>query len=111
MKTFNYIAVHCDYCWMVLYDYVFSIHIRVEETISVTAGRDGGLQGLELHGIIKLKINDEKMARAIINVVNNDKKGIQMQVNIQHQMQTLLFRAFLKFWEWGHLRKIVVKKP
>ena len=46
----------------------------------MTAGRDGGLQSLELHGIVKLKINDEKMARAVLNVINNDKKGIQMQV-------------------------------
>lgn len=49
----------------------------------MTAGRDGGLQSLELHGIIKLKINDEKMARAILNVINNDKKGIQMQVQTE----------------------------
>lgn len=49
----------------------------------MTAGRDGGLQSLELHGIAKLKINDEKMARAILNVVNNDKKGIQMQVRTE----------------------------
>jgi hypothetical protein len=58
----------------------FRIHVRIEENISVTAGRDGGLQSLELHGIIKLKINDEKMARAILNIANNDKKGVQMQV-------------------------------
>ncbi|XP_053409072.1 coatomer subunit delta-like isoform X2 [Mercenaria mercenaria] len=57
------------------------IHIRIEEDISVTAGRDGGLQSLELHGIVKLKINDEKMARALITVVNEDKKGIQMQTH------------------------------
>ncbi|KAH3701457.1 hypothetical protein DPMN_076445 [Dreissena polymorpha] len=57
------------------------IHIRVEETITVTAGRDGGLQSLELHGIVKLKINDEKMARAVVHIVNNDKKGLQMQTH------------------------------
>ncbi|XP_060572512.1 coatomer subunit delta-like [Ruditapes philippinarum] len=57
------------------------IHVRIEENISVTAGRDGGLQSLELHGIIKLKINDEKMARAILNIANNDKKGVQMQTH------------------------------
>lgn len=57
------------------------IHVRIEENIAVTAGRDGGLQSLELHGIVKLKINDEKMGRAILTVVNNDKKGIQMQTH------------------------------
>lgn len=55
------------------------IHFYIEETISVTAGRDGGLQSLELHGIIKLKVNDEKQARCVVHVINNDKKGIQMQ--------------------------------
>lgn len=57
----------------------------------MTAGRDGGLQSLELHGIVKLKINDDKMARAILNVVNNDKKGIQMQVRTGPFKHNLIF--------------------
>ncbi|XP_052803336.1 coatomer subunit delta-like [Mya arenaria] len=64
------------------------VHIRVEESINVTAGRDGGLQALELHGIIKLKVNDEKLARSVLHVINNDKKGISLQThpNIDKKM-------------------------
>ena len=66
-----------DICFLFLFN---RVHIRVEENISVTAGRDGGLQSLELHGIVKLKINDEKMARVVLTAMNNDKKGVQIQV-------------------------------
>jgi len=57
------------------------VHIRTEETISVTAGRDGGLQSLELHGIIKLKVNDDKMGRIVMSVRNDDTKGAQLQTH------------------------------
>ena len=57
-----------------------SVHVAVEEKISVTAGRDGGLQGLELHGMIKLSINDSKTGRVVLGIANNDKKGAQLQV-------------------------------
>ncbi|XP_064595608.1 coatomer subunit delta-like [Liolophura sinensis] len=58
-----------------------SIHIRVEEKISVSAGRDGGLQNLEVHGLITLKISEDKMARVRIGLSNNDTKGIQLQTH------------------------------
>ena len=48
----------------------------------MTAGRDGGLQGLELHGMVKLSINDAKSGRVALAIANNDKKGAQMQVSI-----------------------------
>ena len=61
--------------------YFSSVHVAVEEKISVTAGRDGGLQGLELHGMVKLSINDAKSGRVALAIANNDKKGAQMQVS------------------------------
>ncbi|WAR04770.1 COPD-like protein, partial [Mya arenaria] len=43
-------------------------------------GRDGGLQALELHGIIKLKVNDEKLARSVLHTHPNiDKKMFASQ--------------------------------
>ena len=48
----------------------------------MSAGRDGGLQSLELHGIIKLKVNDEKLARIVLSILNEDKKGAQLQVSV-----------------------------
>lgn len=57
-----------------------SVHLRVEEKISLTCGRDGGLQNMEVLGMITLKVTDEKNGRISILVNNNDKKGAQLQV-------------------------------
>ena len=59
---------------------VCSIHVIVEEKIVLTAGRDGGLENMEVLGMVKLKIADDKYTRVRINVINNDTKGIQIQV-------------------------------
>ncbi|KAK3082782.1 hypothetical protein FSP39_005187 [Pinctada imbricata] len=57
------------------------IHIAVEEKISLTANRDGGLQNMEIHGLVKVKINDEQYGKVKVNIINNDKKGIQLQTH------------------------------
>ncbi|ESO83359.1 hypothetical protein LOTGIDRAFT_236678 [Lottia gigantea] len=57
------------------------VHITVEEKISVTAGRDGGLQNLEVHGIVQLKINDDKFGRIKLAVQNNDGRNVQIQTH------------------------------
>ncbi|XP_050415443.1 coatomer subunit delta isoform X1 [Patella vulgata] len=58
-----------------------AVHLSIEEKISLSAGRDGGLNNLEVHGIIQLKINDEKFGRIQIGVLNKDKKGVQLQTH------------------------------
>ncbi|XP_005107188.1 coatomer subunit delta [Aplysia californica] len=58
-----------------------AVHLVVEEKISLTAGRDGGLQNLEVHGILRLRINEEKAGLIQIAVNNNDDKGIQLQTH------------------------------
>lgn len=57
------------------------VHIAVEEKITLTAGRDGGLQNMEVLGIVKLKVNDEKYGRVVMGIANNDKKGMQFQTH------------------------------
>lgn len=54
--------------------------MKIEEKISLTCGRDGGLQNMELHGMIMLHISDEKFARIRLHVENEDKRGVQLQV-------------------------------
>lgn len=62
--------------------YVFlSVHMRVEEKISLTCGRDGGLQNMELLGMITLRVTDDKVGRIRLMVNNYDKKGVQLQVS------------------------------
>uniref|UniRef100_A0A671M5P1 Coatomer subunit delta n=1 Tax=Sinocyclocheilus anshuiensis TaxID=1608454 RepID=A0A671M5P1_9TELE len=58
-----------------------SVHLRVEEKISLTCGRDGGLQNMEVLGMITLKVTDEKNGRISILINNNDKKGAQLQTH------------------------------
>ncbi|KAL7981658.1 hypothetical protein Chor_005746 [Crotalus horridus] len=58
-----------------------SVHMKIEEKISLTCGRDGGLQNMELHGMIMLRILDEKFARICIHIENEDKKGVQLQTH------------------------------
>ncbi|CAG5119399.1 unnamed protein product, partial [Candidula unifasciata] len=57
------------------------VHLVVEEKISLTAGRDGGLQNMEVHGMLRLRVNDEKAGRVKVHVTNNDTKGIQLQTH------------------------------
>lgn len=56
--------------------------LKQEEKLSLTIGRDGGLQNLEVHGLISLKITDENYGRIKVLTANNDKKGIQLQVMV-----------------------------
>ena len=58
------------------------MHLHCEEKITVTAGRDGGLHSMEVHGLLTLKITDDKHARVKINISNNDTKGAQLQVGV-----------------------------
>ena len=58
-----------------------SVHIRLEEKITLVGNRDGGLQNLEVHGLVTLKITDEKLGRIKLAIDNTDDKGIQLQVN------------------------------
>jgi len=53
----------------------------MEEKMTLTAGREGGLQNLEVHGIVTLKISNDKFGRIKVAVHNGDTKGIQLQVS------------------------------
>ncbi|XP_077962436.1 coatomer subunit delta isoform X1 [Gasterosteus aculeatus] len=60
---------------------VESVHLRVEEKISLTCGRDGGLQNMEVLGMITLRVTDDKHGRIRLIVNNNDNKGLQLQTH------------------------------
>jgi len=58
-----------------------SIHIKIEEKVMLTAGRHGGLQNMEVRGIVLLRITDPNMSKITIPYTNNDSKGFQMQTH------------------------------
>ena len=71
--------------------YVFiSVHLRVEEKISLTCGRDGGLQNMEVLGMITLRVSDDKSGRIRLMIINNDNKGLQLQVLVQCWLKLLV---------------------
>ncbi|KAL6463794.1 hypothetical protein MHYP_G00281850 [Metynnis hypsauchen] len=58
-----------------------SVHLRVEEKITLICGRDGGLQNMEILGMITLRVSDEKNGRIRLLINNNDKRGVQLQTH------------------------------
>lgn len=67
--------------------FIFSIHLKQEEKLVVVVGRDGGVQTLELHGLVTLRITEEKLGKIKVSLENKDNRGIQLQV--------LIFVAFI----------------
>lgn len=64
--------------------FLSSVHLRVEEKISLTSGRDGGLQNMEVLGMVTLRVTDDKNGRIRLIINNNDNKGLQLQVHTTH---------------------------
>ena len=58
-----------------------SVHLRIEDKLTVRLGRDGGLQSFELSGLLTLRIADEKYGKIKIHLDNNDQRGIQLQTH------------------------------
>lgn len=68
-------------CCLIFHPYYSSIHLRVEDKLTVRIGRDGGLQTFELSGLLTLRVADEKFGRIKIYLENNDQRGIQLQTH------------------------------
>lgn len=58
-----------------------SIHLRMEDKLTVRLGRDGGLQAFELSGLLTLRISDENFGRIKVQLDNRDSRGIQLQTH------------------------------
>ncbi|XP_065343830.1 coatomer subunit delta [Cloeon dipterum] len=57
------------------------VHLKQEERMLVVIGRDGGLRSFELHGLVTLRISNEKFGRIKVLLHNHDEKGIQLQTH------------------------------
>lgn len=62
--------------------YLFSVHLKQEEKVTVRCGRDGGLENLEVHGMIMLRVKSEQSGRILVAVNNKETRNIQLQVNL-----------------------------
>lgn len=88
--------------------FLSSVHLRVEEKITLTCGRDGGLQNMEVIGMVTLRVTDDKNGRIRLIINNNDNKGLQLQVGpiytySKHMVETFVcytsFKMLCQFWE------------
>lgn len=59
----------------------FSVHLRVSEKMTLVAGRDGGLQNMEILGLIMLRIADPEYGKVKVLLENNEKRSVQFQVS------------------------------
>ncbi|XP_012260956.2 coatomer subunit delta [Athalia rosae] len=57
------------------------VHLRQEERLIVRVGRDGGVQHLELYGLVTLHISDEKWGCIRVQLENKDTRGVQLQTH------------------------------
>ena len=58
-----------------------AVHVTLEEKILLSAGRDGGLQGMEVLGLLTLRVSEENVGRVKLFLQNTDNKAIQLQTH------------------------------
>jgi hypothetical protein len=56
------------------------VHVKVEEKVNLTCGKDGGVQNLEILGVLYVRTASEDDGRIRIAVRNNDTRNLQLQV-------------------------------
>ncbi|XP_064471496.1 coatomer subunit delta-like [Ornithodoros turicata] len=75
-----------------------AVCLNVEEKVTLVALRDGGLQNMEVHGLVQLRITEEQFARVKILLDTRDDKGVQIQThpNIDKELFKLRNQVALK---------------
>ena len=70
--------------------------MKQEEKLTVRCGRDGGVEALEVLGMIMLRVKSEEYGRVIVAVNNRDSRNLQLQVNEEKSMSFAgLFNMFI----------------
>ena len=57
-----------------------SVHLKISEKLTLVAGRDGGLQNMEILGIVMLRISDPEFGRVRLAIDNHEQRQVQFQV-------------------------------
>ena len=57
------------------------VHVTLEEKILLSAGRDGGLQSMEVLGIMTLRVSEDSFGRVKLFLQNTDNKAFQLQTH------------------------------
>ncbi|KAM3723640.1 putative coatomer subunit delta [Dirofilaria immitis] len=72
------------------------VHIKIEEKLSASISRDGGLENGEVLGSASLLINGSQFATICVEMSNNDKYGAQLQVHPNLDKKEWLQKSLLK---------------
>jgi hypothetical protein len=56
------------------------VHVKVDEKVNMTCGKDGGVQNLEILGVLYVRTASEEDGRIRLAVRNNDARNLQLQV-------------------------------
>ena len=67
--------------------------MKVSEKLTLVAGRDGGLQNMEILGMIMLRITDPEMAKIRVALNNSEQRSVQFQVCV-----CCILLAFMKWY-------------
>ena len=55
--------------------------LKILETLTVVAGRDGGVENMEVVGTMTLRITDPEFSRICISVDNQETRNTQLHVS------------------------------
>ncbi|CAG0885121.1 unnamed protein product [Cyprideis torosa] len=55
------------------------VSVLMEEKITLLGTRDGGLNNMEVHGLLKLRISQDQYAKMKLFIDGKDERGLQMQ--------------------------------
>jgi len=66
------------------------VHLRIEEKITCVAMKDGGLDNMEVIGILQLLVSDTDCDNIAVRVDVSNPRGAQMQVSTGHSPSSQL---------------------
>jgi coatomer subunit delta len=59
------------------------VHTKLDEKITLTCGKDGGVQNLEVLGMLSVRLATEDEGKVRIAIRNGDNRNLQIQVYIK----------------------------
>merc|ERR1712117_215640 len=70
-----------------------SVHIKLEEKMTVVARRDGGLETMEMHGQLTMRITDESFGRIKLQLKGHTNELVQLQTHPKIDKELLRTRT------------------
>jgi hypothetical protein len=68
------------FCSHIILLFYQSVHVKIDEKINLTCGKDGGVQNLEVLGVLSVRIASEEDGRIRLALRNSDNRNLQLQV-------------------------------